>query len=63
MLLWSDCGCVTCREEGDAGIGPVLPHLVRQNSWDAPEVKVGGDPTGLDGHQVTTHSYRERKKI
>lgn len=50
-------GSVTCREEGDAGIGPMLPHLVRQHPWDGPEVQVGRDPTGLNGHQVTTNTY------
>lgn len=35
----------------------MLPHLAGQHPWDAPGVQVGRDPTGLDGHQVTTNSY------
>lgn len=34
----------------------MLLHLEGQHPWDGPEVQVGGDPAGLDGHQVTTHS-------
>lgn len=46
-------------EEGSKGAGPVLPHLIGQDSRHAPEVKVGWDPTGLDGHQVSSDTWGE----
>lgn len=48
----------TWGEKGDAGVGPVLPHLIWQNPGHTPEVQVSGDAAGLDGHQVAPHTCK-----
>ena len=50
-------------EEGSKGAGPVLSHLIGQDSRHAPEVKVGWDPTGLDGHQVSSDTWGEAQSM
>lgn len=47
---------VTCATEGAAGVVATL-GLVRNLSRGAVKVQVGGYPTGLDGHQVSSDTY------
>lgn len=52
----------TCATERAAGIVAAL-GLIRNLARSAVEMQVGGDPAGLDGHQVSTDTCIQNRGV
>lgn len=49
--------------ESRTWVGPKFLHLERQDARCAPHVQVGWDSAGLNGHQIATNTYEEKRNL